>query len=377
MTSTKKIVIIQRRLTHYRVPFFERLRAEFQRRDLELVLAHGNASHGELGKNDGGVLDWALPLQTRYWLDGKICWQPFGSLLHEASAVVMTAENKLIYNWYVQALRRDVRVVLWGHGANLQGNPNSLRERFKRKTARLADWWLAYTDMSVRLIEQTGFPADRISVLENAVDTTELARLHRSVSKKDTDQLRQDLGISGQQLGIYIGSLYSEKRIGFMLESALRIRARVPGFELLIVGAGPDEHLIRNFCRQYGWAKYVGPRKGRDKAVMLSVARVMINPGLVGLGILDSFVCGVPLATTDCGLHSPEISYLHNNENGIVTDNSIAAFADTVANLLRDEPALAKLKNGCIGSAGRYTIENMANNFASAMEACLYKPMYR
>jgi hypothetical protein len=37
-----------------------------------------------------------------------------------------------------------------------------------------------------------------------------------------------------------------------------------------------------------------GMLKGQDKVQALACATVMLNPGLVGLGILDSFVWGCP-----------------------------------------------------------------------------------
>ena len=127
-----------------------------------------------------GELAWGSRLTvTRYFAGGHVCWQPFSEQLARADMVVMTAENKLLYNLYVQLFERRARVALWGHGANLQGDPNSLRERFKRRVALRADWWLAYTEYSRPLILQCGFPQDRITVLNNAVDTRDMAAMRR------------------------------------------------------------------------------------------------------------------------------------------------------------------------------------------------------
>ena len=95
--------------------------------------------------------------------------------------VVMGAENKLLYNLYVQMASRNIRVALWGHGGNLQGSRSSWRERFKRVMARQADWWFAYTELSVPLIERSGFPRNRITVVNNSIDTVELAAQRRAV----------------------------------------------------------------------------------------------------------------------------------------------------------------------------------------------------
>lgn len=373
----RKVLVIQRRMTHYRIPFFEALREEFAKRDCELVLAAGTGTEEESTKNDSGEIAWAKKLPTHYYANGKVCWQSFNHLLSDVDCAVFALENKLIYNLYVQFLSSVPRVVLWGHGANLQGDKHSLREKFKRFTAKKADWWLGYTPLSRPLIEQSGFPADRISILNNSIDTTELQNIRSSLSSDELQALRDRLSLHGKKVGIYIGSLYKEKRIQFMLDAAALIRQHVPEFEFLIVGAGPDKELVEQFANHHPWVHYLGAQKGKDKVALLAVADVMINPGLVGLGVLDSFVCEVPLLTTDCGLHSPEIAYLQNDVNGLISPDTLQDYALSVTRLLADDVALAKLKTGCAESAKKFTVENMAVNFADAIVACMEAPAYR
>ena len=102
----------------------------------------------------------------------------------------------------------------------------------------------------------------------------------------------------------------------------------------------------------------------------------MLNPGLVGLGILDAFVCGVPMLSTDCGIHSPEIAYLENGVNGVMTADDLSAYVWASVNLLRDTQALGALRTGCVASAQEYTVENMARRFADGVTGCLEAPCY-
>jgi len=100
------------------------------------------------------------------------------------------------------------------------------------------------------------------------------------------------------------------------------------------------------------------------------------NPGLVGLGILDSFVCEVPMVTTDCCLHSPEIVYLQSSVNGLMTNNIQEDFVSECVSLITNPAKLVALKQGCKSSASTYTVENMARNFADGVEQCLQRPNY-
>lgn len=344
---------------------------------INLILAYGLPNAEEKLKDDSGELDWAIRLPTRYFLGGRICWQPFLSYVSDADMIVLTPENKLINNIPVQLGCKTKRIALWGHGANLQGNPNSLKEQFKRYMARKADWWFAYTAMSLPLIRQSGFPEDRITVLNNSVDTSEMRDVRSRITPDLLQQFRMDHGITSQHVGVYVGSLYEEKRIEFMLEAALQIRHQISDFELIVVGAGKQKTLVQAFAEKHNWVKYLGPRKGLEKGLAFSAAQVNINPGLVGLGILDAFLFEVPLVTTDCGLHSPEIAYLHHQENGLMTENSMEIYVRSVCDLLSNDGLLEHLRANCRNSASLYSIENMAENFALGVKHCLTLPGHR
>lgn len=372
-----RVLVVQRRMTHYRVAFFERLRDVLAARSIELVLAYGKGTGSEEAKSDSGAVSFGRQIETRYFLEGRICYQPIAFLSSQCALTIVTPENKLVCNIPEQLFSRRRKVALWGHGANLQGDPSSFREKFKRVMARRADWWFGYTDLSVPLIRLSGFPAERITVLNNSVDTKEMARQFASIDESEKKVFFERLGLSGGCVGIFLGSLYSEKRINFLLDAADRIRSRVPNFEFLIVGGGADRMMVESFASSRPWVRYLGVLKGREKVVALSSAHLMLNPGLVGLGILDSFVCEVPMITTDCGLHSPEIAYLQNGVNGWMTQDSSEEFVDLAVRLLGGADQLDALVQGCRESAARYTVENMAANFADGVDRCLRTPGYR
>jgi glycosyltransferase involved in cell wall biosynthesis len=243
--------------------------------------------------------------------------------------------------------------------------------------ARRADWWFAYTSISVPLIKKSGFPSNRITVLNNSIDTSSLIEMNECVSEGMIESLRSSIGLNGHKIGIFVGSLYKEKRIEFMLDAVKEIKQKVLDFEFLIVGNGPQQALIEEFCVTHPWAHYLGVQIGQDKVNAMKLSRVMINPGLVGLGILDSFACRVPMMTTDCGLHSPEIAYLENDINGVMTSNTLDSYVDAVSTLLQEDLQLKRLIEGCERSSVKYTIENMAYNFADGIDRCLASPPYR
>jgi glycosyltransferase involved in cell wall biosynthesis len=313
---------------------------------------------------------------NRYWrVGGKdLCWQPLPDDARTVDLVILNQENSLLSN-YPFLFRQGhggPRIAFFGHGANLQSNrPNGLRERFKRWTTHRVDWWFAYTDMSVELVAASGFPRERITNVENAVDTAAMRAELASIHPEELAALRQRLGLEGGRVALYLGSLYAEKRLDFLIEAADRLHAADDLFRLVIVGDGPLREAVSQACAVRPWCVWVGARTGREKALYLALAEVILSSGAVGLGILDSFVAGVPMLTTDCGLHGPEVAYLRQQENGVMTENNVAAFVEAVERLLVDESYRAQLAKGCLVAADHYTVENMAKRFADGIVRCL------
>jgi glycosyltransferase involved in cell wall biosynthesis len=323
-------------------------------------------------KKDHVMLPWVTRLPTRYLFGERICWQPFGKYARDADLVIVMHENKLIYNLWLLSFGRPRLLAFWGHGRNMQSDrPDGLKERFKRWTTNKVDWWFAYTEESAALVADTGFPRTRTTVVENAIDTREMIELCRQAKEYGEERIRREFGLKKGPVGLYLGSLYQEKRIDFLLEAAHRIRAAIPDFQLLVVGAGPQQGMVESAANEHAWILYPGALHGMKKARALAIADLTLNPGLVGLGVLDSFVGGAPMFTTDCGLHSPEVAYLSSGRNGVITADNLDAYVEAVVSTLSDPQALAKLQEGALGMAARYTIENMVTRIANGILACL------
>lgn len=375
MTSIfhRRVVIVQRRMTHYRIPLFDLMRRQLAAAGVQLDVVFGDATPVESSKGDAGVLTWGRHVPCRYLLDGRLCWQDVRPVARDADLVVVTQENKLIVNLLLMRGRREVPMAFWGHGRNFQARrANAVSEWLKRWLTRQCDWWFAYTETSAETVRECGFPAERITVLNNSVDTAEMADAVRTLTPDELDALRLTHGIGSGPVAIVIASLHADKRLDFIVEAAYALRARLPTFELIVLGDGPQRAVIENAARESGgWMHWLGVRKGREKMAFLAMSQVMLNPGMVGLNVLDAFLGGVPMVTTDCGIHSPEIAYLKNGVNGLMTGNEVGAYVEAVTRLLSDERGLADMKAACQASATEFSVENMADNFCRGILACL------
>ena len=370
-----QVLVVQRRLTHYRVTFFDDLKTALAERGVQLKLLVGHGTPDEEKKQDAAMLPWAVEIPTRYWMRGRLCWQSLGEHLKSIDMIVVTQENRLLRNHLLMLAPRRFRLAFWGHGANLQSKARKgLKERFKHWTTRRVDWWFAYTQISADLVQNARFPGSRITVLNNAVDTSELKHQCDLITPTESQTLREALGFSAGPVGVYVGSLYAEKRLDFLFAAAEGIRREIPGFQLLVVGDGPQREEVRAWCEGRPWARWVGARFGGEKVLYQSIADLLMAPGAVGLGVMDAFACQTPLVTTNCPGHGPEFAYLENGINSIITENHVSAYVEACVRLLGDSSALASLQAGCARSAQVYTLENMVERFSDGIISCLEAP---
>lgn len=373
----KKVVIAQYRLLHYRLALFEGLREACLAKGIDLHLLHGQPTAREATKKDTGSLPWADVVKNYYFpvKNRDILWQPFPSHLADSDLVVMMQENRLLsnYPWLLFKRSGKTKVAYWGHGRNFQThNPNGLREKWKQFLVGRVDWWFAYTDMTKDILLADGYPAERITVLDNAIDNQGFEADLDAISETRLQEIRAELAIAdSSRVGLYCGSLYPDKRLDYLIAAADRIRESIPDFQVVIIGDGPSAGEIRAAAESRSWVHWLGVRKGLDKAAYYRLADVILNPGLVGLHVLDAFCAGLPMVTTADARHSPEIAYLKDGENGLVVAGGSDAYADAIVGLLEDSGTYRTICSNALAAARRYTLRNMIDRFVDGMERCL------
>lgn len=368
----KRVVILYRFLPQYRVPFYEGLRAYLHGAGVDLQLVHGDGDEVDRAKGDLVELDWAIPVPNRILrLPGaRLYWQPVHRFIRNADLVIVEQASRLLINYVLlgqQALGMN-RVAFWGHGKNFQAKrQHGIAEWVKKRVSTLPAWWFAYNQRSADIVTSLGYPKDRVTLVQNAIDTTRLRTAVASVTESERRQLGRDLGLNGEMMGVYVGGLYPEKRLTFLIEAARLVRGRLPQFELIIAGDGPDRPIAEEAAASLSWVRYLGPVFGDAKARLLASSRVMLMPGLVGLAVLDAFAAGLPMATTDVPFHSPEIEYLEPGVTGLLTPHNTQAFADAVADLLRNADTWQRMSRASLEASRHYTIESMVKNFGDGV----------
>lgn len=368
----KTVIVVERILIHYRVPFYALIREILKEKGIKFNLIYGQGDSSEIKKQDTVDLPWATKIQNTYF-PLKLFWQPYLSLVKNADLLIIDQAFHSLSNYLavIQARHCKQKIAFWGFSRNYRVPCNSFRNIIKKIYNMKCDWWFCYTENEKKNIEKNGFPPNCITSLQNSIDTRTLMQISATISPEDIETLRNKENIGKGPVAIYCGGIYKEKRIDFLLQACRRIRERIPTFELIIIGAGADVHEIIDEVNQHNWIHYAGPRFGREKTLYFKMADIFLLPGLVGLAILDSFVMGVPLITMKNASHGPEIEYLINGENGLMTEDSQNVYVEEVVRVLNNQTMLKSMKIKCVESVKLYTIENMVQNFIKGVCSCL------
>jgi glycosyltransferase involved in cell wall biosynthesis/peptidoglycan/xylan/chitin deacetylase (PgdA/CDA1 family) len=372
----KSVLIIEAQMKQYRAPLFARLNDALRADGIGLTVAYSDPPPSEARKKDNCDLppEYGLKVSGSWLWPNRLLHQPLFKAALTSDLVIVEQANRLILNHLLLPLARVGlrRVALWGLGENRQAGAIRVSEWYRRKTLNWASWWFAYTKGTAKYLEAHGVPASKITVVQNAVDTQEIREHIKSLTAEDRARMRAQLGIPGMaSVGVFCGMLDKVKGLPFLVESSRIIKVRIPDFHLILVGGGPERATVQRLIEDLPWVHWVGPRFGKEKAEFLAISDAFLLPGRVGLAILDAFAAGLPMLTTQLRIHGPEIEYLEEGVNGLMSDHRPAAFAEAVSSVFSRSDRLAGLQAGAIASAEKYSIENMVANFRGGIRSCL------
>lgn len=372
----KRVLIIEAQIKQYRLPFYQQLAEALRDTDIELRVGYSDPPPSDAAKKDTCDLppDYGVKVEGYWLLREKLLLQPLFRAAMTADLVVIDQGNRFLLNHLLLPLSRFglKRVAFWGLGENRQDGRQPLSEWYRRKTLNWVSWWFAYTKGTARYLVANGVPGSKITAVDNAVDTSEIRDHVRGFSLADRISKRESLGIQlSAPVGIFCGMLDKVKGIPFLIETCKTIRARTPDFHQILVGGGPEQSSVEAAVRGLPWIHVTGPRFAQEKSELIAISDAFLMPGRVGLVILDAFAGGLPLLSTRLKIHGPEMEYLEEGVNGLVSEPTIPAFSDMVTSLFSNPDALGRLQGGARKAGTRYTIENMVAKFSEGIHHCL------
>jgi glycosyltransferase involved in cell wall biosynthesis len=370
-----KVVILQEYIPAYRVPFFKRLRDEGIKNGIDIFVAYGKAGSSLAQRHDtaslgpGGIRihQWEMKLAGR-----RVVVRRTAKALKGADLVILEQARRNVDAYRILPSRRsnDQLVAMWGHGKDYTRKTTAVDRKLARWLTLKADWFFAYTLGGRDHVVADGFPASRVSVVQNSIDSNGLRESLRDVLPVELMEFSKAHNLLGST-ALFMGALDSSKRLPFLFEAALRVHKLDPDFRLLIAGDGELRPVVEEWAQANTWVSYLGSLSGKMKAIALGASQVLAVPGRVGLIAVDSFAAEVPIITTGWEWHAPEFEYLVDGYNAVVTTDDPGAFGDALLDVLGDDELLSTLRGGTRESGSVFTVEAMADNFLHGIRAAL------
>jgi glycosyltransferase involved in cell wall biosynthesis len=172
--------------------------------------------------------------------------------------------------------------------------------RINRMLTPITDAFIGVADAhGQHLVENERFPADKVHVIYNGVDTDRFA-------PQDATETRRSLGIAADApvVGI-LAALRPEKNHELFLAGAKNILAQQPATQFIIVGDGPKRHELESLAVELGVNQavhFLGTRS--DVPALLAACDLVAltsHNEAAPVSILEALSTGVPVVASDVG----------------------------------------------------------------------------
>jgi glycosyltransferase involved in cell wall biosynthesis len=370
-TTRSRVYIFQNRIPDYRVPFFLQLIKSSQARSISVNIFVSSKSFQQRGDEARKSVPHQV-IKNFYLQILKFKFDiflPRKKYLNADLYIVEFGIRNIAQILFLRYLGRG-KLAFWGHGEENSRSYSRIELVIRSWILGLADFYFAYTKSGRDyLIGESNFRSDRVFVVNNSTDTSAILDAKRSNDGQTNLTLPLDLKRECDTIFLAISSLEKSKNVELVWEIHRKVREVIPHFKILICGEGPQREFLEK--KMTTGIYLLGRISPAGLAQLSKIAIGIVAPGPVGLVVTDSFAMGIPIITSLNQCHSPEFSYLENEENCLIVKHDLQQYADAIYRL-STEPALRKkLGVGLRTSLDSFSIEIMVKNFLLGIESCL------
>ena len=373
----KKLLIIQRKLEHYRLQVFEDLST---RRGIDLNIAYSFSESEKMDlqrekfrftARDLIYRQIKLPVSQEvfFYRNWKNILQDIRPdyLIMEANPRVLNLRSILDY-----CDKANIRKIAWTKYAGVNKWPKSI---FWKNVISKWDKYICYGRDSKEGLIEMGVSSSDLFVAQNTVPIP-MTDIELQEIRMEGQKIADDLHIGDVPLVVSLGSLVKKKKFDDVITAAVALMSDGTDFFLAIVGDGPEKNHLVNFASRCltlaklppDRIKFIGRVPTGYDAFWLSVADVSVMGGATGLALNVSMGNGTAtLIADECGSDAELLGHRTNGlryKVGDVLDlrqNLELLISDTTfANTLGNKARETVLE--------RATVPRMVDGFLNAME---------
>lgn len=317
---SSRIYILQRVVSHYRVPLFDALHHKLGWR----IFTSTNFPKEHASLNV--VENYHAADETAFFYPKKtdpyLCWVPLRKLFAlNPRLVVVEAGSKMSSTWFLALYARfnpwrNVKIIFWGHGKPVAFATSDFKRKLvaklKKGLLNSVDGYLCYSEEDRAYLKAIGVRKP-VYISYNSIDIRPALQL-RDLSKYQENEAPHLLAV---------GRLLSDKNVNMLIMVFLEFLKKHPKAQLTIVGDGPEKEQLQDLS-----GKMLGVNihftgaiyEEESLAEHFNKADVFVTCGAVGLGVNHALAYGVPVLAfqqTEAGpFHHPEICYVEEDKTG-------------------------------------------------------------
>ena len=182
-----------------------------------------------------------------------------------------------------------------------------------------------------------GFPGERASIVHNAIVPFQLVSGTR-------DQIRDDMGWRDAVVILCVARLVPAKGQSYAIRALPEILSTEPAAKLVLVGAGPDDRMLRELAHSLGVSEHVVLLGARhDVPQLLQAADIYLQPSLKEgfcIAFLEAMSMGLPCVGTRTGAIPDMLQ--HGDEGILIEPADTRAIAESVSRLIQDSSLAAQ-----------------------------------
>ena len=356
MRFSKMIVILQPNYPHYREEFFQELQKKVRGIDLF------SYQEEKASIRQGFKLNSFSSKVSAWEYRGFLINSPFAMLKMKYDTLVLMLHFGHLTTWLLLLTKwlHRKKIILWGQGISVK---RYLKEEKKpdwklKWMIKLADGVWFYMDKEY-LQWRTIFPKKAMVALGNSLSGVE--DMIAYVPKESTAELKHKYGINQKRIFIFCARFESQYRRTDLLEQLIeKLDSQTNGF--IIIGAGrykPDFSIYKNV---YDFGAVYDTSIKRE---LFAIADMYLQPGWVGLSIVEAMAYGKPICTfkrSKDTLQCVEYSYIEDGVNGLIFGDLDDALGK-LSNISDEE--IKEMGQAAKNTASKHTPALMAKNAIS------------
>lgn len=346
---TKVLLINQEKIPHYRVTSYNYLAEYLARQGFDLTVVSEGTQEGNTHKVEFKHKEISLTFT-------------------KLANVILELDPEVIIYWvrlrhlylfpmllFIKLLGK--KAIYWGHGTDLYGDESLWLKKYANNIEyRISDALILYGEHLKKYVKRRHH--HKTFIANNTLYFNEY-----QPEQHDKKSCLSKYGIKTSKNIIYIGRMQRRKR----LEDLFRAFKLIDSHDVGLILVGPDMDGILSEIQGDNIYK-LGSIYGDDRLDLLAASDVFCMPGPVGLSIVDSFYCGLPIVT-EAGEESPESMYLKDGINGfIVPKGDVEQLAAKLRMLLEDDKLRERFAQAAkteISTNGH--IDRMCEGFSNAL----------